>query len=258
MKNFEKSPLEQSENIAPAAGSSFFARLKTKWPKIILVAIFGFALLFAAVCAGYWYGTQEISNLKNQISNLQLKIQIQVTPTPTLTATPEATPTPLSIDLPDNWKTYNKTFGGTNFFFRYPETHEIGDLDESSGEIYVIKEGNPTMLADVVIDNMLHIWSQFEPYTSGSRRAWFKDNLPKLYGEQDFSSLGFEEFSFPNGKTYLKVYNWPKTSEFENDIYFQGDFFFGIHNGVVVYILDKGTLGRNDFLRILSSLTASK
>jgi len=40
----------------PAKGWSSSGR---NWPKIILAAIFGFALLCAAAYAGYWYGTES-------------------------------------------------------------------------------------------------------------------------------------------------------------------------------------------------------
>ena len=36
------------------------------WPKVILIAVLGLGLLAGACYAGYYYGTQEISNLKTQ------------------------------------------------------------------------------------------------------------------------------------------------------------------------------------------------
>jgi hypothetical protein len=53
----------------------------------------GFGFLASAAYAGYWYGTQETSNLKNQSAKPQLKNQDQPSPTLTPTPTPEATPT---------------------------------------------------------------------------------------------------------------------------------------------------------------------
>jgi hypothetical protein len=95
----------------------------TNWPKIILSAVFGFALLAASAYAGYCYGAREISNLKNQISNLQLENQNQTTPTPTPTPEPTPTQPPTTIKVPENWKVYRNEVLG--FGFGYPEGYEI-------------------------------------------------------------------------------------------------------------------------------------
>lgn len=227
-------------------------KAKRDWLKIISLSFIELFLLFIAFYSGYWYGVQRsaVETLKPVIPTPTPK-----QPTPTTLTTPTLK---LESTIPANWKTYDKTFAETYFFFRYPETHEVWDFDQSSGEIYIIKEGAPNWPADVTIDNLLHIFYGFGPYQGGSRREWFRDNLQKLHPDTDLSTLAFQEVNFPNGKRYLKVYNWPNTSEFENGAYYQGDFYFGIQNGIAVYILDKGLLDRSDFLKILSSITASK
>jgi len=55
----------------------------TNWPKIILAAIFGFALLVSAAYAGYWYGT-ESAKVKTQISKPSSVVS-QPTSTPAAT-----------------------------------------------------------------------------------------------------------------------------------------------------------------------------
>ena len=102
----------------------------TDWTKIILAAIVGFGLLAGSAYAGYYYGTQEISKLKDQISNLraelageagQPKTQNQVTPTPT----PEPT-TPPVTEPTVNLKTYTNEMYG--FSFDYPQNWNINDI----------------------------------------------------------------------------------------------------------------------------------
>jgi len=93
----------------------------TNWPKIILAAVLGFALLFAAAYTGYWYGTQEISNLRAELAGEagQLKTQNQVTPTPAPVPSPAQTPSPAE-DETANWKTYTNTKYG--YTLKYPQT----------------------------------------------------------------------------------------------------------------------------------------
>jgi len=49
---------ETPQPTPPVAGPKL-----TNWPKIILAAVFGFALLVGAAYAGYWYGTRTIPSL---------------------------------------------------------------------------------------------------------------------------------------------------------------------------------------------------
>jgi hypothetical protein len=114
----------------------------TNWPKIILAAVLGFGLLAGAAYAGYWYGTQEISKLKTQISNLQLQTQDQEELTPEQTPTP--TPIPVSMLAPlteeetKSWKTYKSTTYG--FEFKYPERLQVRE------DIYI---GTDTGVTDI-------------------------------------------------------------------------------------------------------------
>jgi hypothetical protein len=95
----------------------------TNWPRVILVAVLGFGLLFGAAYAGYWYGTQEISNLKNQISNLQPNTQIQEVPTP------QSVP---STTIPVSWEAYTNSELG--YTIGYPPGW--GYAEEPSGNVY--------------------------------------------------------------------------------------------------------------------------
>ncbi len=225
------------------------------WLKIGLLVLAGLTLFSAAAYAGYWYARQQQVVPSSEVSFTPVREQPTPTPTPTPLAVATLKPEPT---IPASWKTYEKIFADTHFSFRYPETHEVWDLDEASGEIYIIKEGAPNWPADVTIENLLRIFYGFEQYQSGSRREWFRENLQKLHPDTDLSALAFEEVNFSNGKSYLRVYNWPKTSEFENGAYYQGDFYFGLQNGIAVYVLDKGVLNKDDFLKILFSLAVSK
>lgn len=265
MQTNEPSYQSQQTNVPLTAETSIPQRLNTSIPITswllvgLVILLFGSTGLFAFK----YYELRKQFESQASIPSRKQSDTHSLTPlVSTKVVKPSPSPTVVSkiseeqkeIIIPDDWKTYNKNFAGTHFSFRYPKTSDVWDLDESSGEIYIIKEGGPNWPADVVIDNMLHIWSQFDPYLSGSRRVWFKNNLSKLYRKQDLSSLSFDEVSFPNGKSYLRVYNWSKTSEFENDVFFQGDFYFGVQNRKVVYVSDKKTLPKEDVEKILYSL----
>jgi ABC-type dipeptide/oligopeptide/nickel transport system permease subunit len=97
----------------------------TNWPKIILAAVLGFVLLAASAYAGYWYGTQETSNLKNQISKLEFKPQNYPTSSPT------SIPTPIVEDEKVDWKTYTNSAYG--FSFSYPSDSELYENTEKVG-----------------------------------------------------------------------------------------------------------------------------
>jgi len=105
-----------------------------------LAAIFGFALLFAAAYAGYWYGTQEISNLKSQ-SAKPTPVVSQPTPTPESLFKPTTQPTPtLSVkDETVGWWGYSKYFDYLGFAlkFKYPKDWSV----EESGH-----SGHPNLL----------------------------------------------------------------------------------------------------------------
>lgn len=258
MENQKINPISSPEQIdTPAVTKAPVSQKPAANLPITIWLSLGLVVLLFGATGFFTYKYYELRQRPND--------QPVILPTPTEAVKPSLSPTGIpespeeqsEIVIPDDWKKHEKSFAGTYFSFRYPKTNDVWYLDERSGEIYIINEvgeGGPNWPADVVIDNMLHIWGQFEPYLSGSRRVWFINNLPKLYGEQDFSFLGFEEVSFSNGKTYLRVYNWPKTSEFKNDTFFQGDFYFGVQNGKVVYFSDKKSLSKEDIERILYSL----
>jgi len=81
------------------------------WPKIILAAVLGLALLFGAAYTGYWYGT-ESAKVKTQIS--KPTTVSQPTPTPESLFKPTPTPAPKVEDETNDWKTYtNETLGYT-------------------------------------------------------------------------------------------------------------------------------------------------
>lgn len=89
------------------------------WAKIILSAVLGFGLLLGAAFAGYWYGTQETSKLKEQISNLRAELADSVGQPKTQS---QETLPPSGGTA--NWKLYeNRTLG---FSFRHPNLTEVG------------------------------------------------------------------------------------------------------------------------------------
>jgi len=104
-ETFERPQIIEPET--PTRGRSSSGR---NWPKAILAAIFGFALLCAAAYAGYWYGTEN-AKLKSQSAKPQPKTQIQTAPTPI----PTSKPTPTS----ENSQQF-KTHDSTLISFQYP------------------------------------------------------------------------------------------------------------------------------------------
>lgn len=138
----------------------------TNWPRIILAAVLGLGLLAGAAYAGYWYGTQEISNLKNQISKLQLKTQVQVTSTPTPAPLLETTPTPTSSieDETKSWKVYRST--RFSYEIKYP--------------LEMTLEGRPTGAPDYYDDVSFSIIGETQP-----EGAHFSDGLSVSVRRED-------------------------------------------------------------------------
>lgn len=146
MENIENSSLEQSENITPPqAGTSFFSKLKTKWP-IVLGALGSIAIFAAIIYAAYSYGKRGQ--------------EVQSVPSPTVTLTPSPTPTiTTSVPTPvpsqptkelseiENWK----IFQGTIYTIKYPSDWVLeGPYKGLTGfpeEIIIFSSGRYTALS---------------------------------------------------------------------------------------------------------------
>lgn len=107
------------------------------WPKIILAAVFAFALLAASAYAGYWYGIN--SKGKSQMSKVETTTP---TTTPTPTPTPEAisTPTPSEpIEAPEGWETYiNEKY---SYKMQYPPEARIDEERDEYFAVYLGEKG---------------------------------------------------------------------------------------------------------------------
>ncbi|MCL5411733.1 MAG: hypothetical protein M1150_03265 [Patescibacteria group bacterium] len=156
----------------------------------------------------------------------------------------------ISMTIPSDWKTYNKFFGDAYFKFKYPSRYGISDNDPSSGDIYVGKEGSLDT-ADIN-SNSKFFASTFTEYNTGSRRVWFKEVLGKYYTDVDLSNLIFDEIVFDNGKSYLKITNWP------NEMFKGKAFYLGIQNGISFFVTNGKALSNEDLLRVLSTIEVTK
>jgi len=102
----------------------------TNWPRISLAAIFGFALLFAAAYAGYWYGTGGAKVKEQSAKPTPVVSQPTSKPTPTATLMP-ASETANAPAVKAGWKLYRDERVGYSLQYPSPwflsdETVELG------------------------------------------------------------------------------------------------------------------------------------
>jgi hypothetical protein len=164
-------PIQSTESKHLARGQSSSGR---NWPKIILAAVLGFGLLAGAAYAGYWYGTQEISNLKNQISKLELQTKNQTTPTP------EPAPSPTSSEE-HIYK--NEEY---NFKFSYPQDWYFENKLESSFELE--EKGSQIIITETVYGTGVIIPKVYTIYEASAQDkndlvSWWKKNIKTEIGD---------------------------------------------------------------------------
>ncbi|MCL5411732.1 MAG: hypothetical protein M1150_03260 [Patescibacteria group bacterium] len=158
------------------------------------------------------------------------------------------------VSIPNSWSTFNKVVEGTNFKLRYPKEFTVKErqLASNSSEGVDLLNGKGSSAKTVA---SIYLYRDFQyAYKGESRREWLKKNLSSMYSSWDFSNLIFEEISFSNGKSYLKVSGWPQgLSAFNNSSYYMG-----VQNSLPFYVTGSQYISTEDMQKVLSSVEVSK
>lgn len=211
----------------------------------------GLTMLVISGIIGYTLGFRSAEGVLENSSQADSVLR----PTASLTQEPDK-PENVILSIPPSWNTYNSFFGTAQFSFRYPPGYTVSDTDVRSGQLYIFPEDEFTFPAPVVIDSLGRTFF-FQQYESGLVEDWFIENLEVVYPNTDFSDIMIENVTDPQGKTYLKVSNWPETIQQINENLFTGVWYVQANSTNSYYLIDNNILPDETIQQILASLEVS-